>query len=77
MDCRWYTLKYHPNGSVEHLKAQLVTKGYTQTYGMDYMETFYPVARLNSLRILISVAINRQWPMYQLHIKNAFLNGDL
>ena len=76
--CRWvYTVKYHPDGSVDHLKAWLVAKGYTQTYGVDYMETFSPVARLNSVRIFISVTVNRQWPMYQLDIKNAFLHGDL
>ena len=54
-----------------------MTKGYTQTYGVDFMETFSPMAQLNSVRILISVAINRQWPMYQLDIKNTFLHGDL
>jgi len=57
-------------------KAQLVAKGYTQSYGVDYMETFSPVAWLNSVRILISMAVNRQWPMYQLDIKNIFLHGD-
>jgi len=57
-------------------KAQLVTKGYTQSYGVDYMETFSPLAWLNSVRILISMAVNRQWLMYQLDIKNIFLHGD-
>jgi len=55
-----YTVKYHPDGLVEHLKARLVTKEYTQTHGVNYMESFSPVARLNSVHILISVVVNHQ-----------------
>ena len=76
--CRWvYTLKYRPDGSVDRYKARLVAKGYTQTYGIDYFKTFSPVARLNSIRILFSLAVNMDWAMHQLDVKNAFLYGDL
>ena len=51
--------------------------GYTQTYGIDYQETSAPVAKLNTVRVLLSLASNLDWPLFQLDVKNAFLNGDL
>jgi hypothetical protein len=50
---------------------------YSQTYGIDYDETFAPVAKMNTVRILISCAANFGWPLHQLDVKNAFLHGDL
>jgi transposase InsO family protein len=76
--CRWvFTVKQNPDGTVDRLKARLVAKGFTQTYGLDYTETFSPVAKLNSIRIIISLATNLDWPLHQLDVKNAFLHGDL
>ena len=49
-----YTVKYLPDGSFEPLKAHLVAKGYSQTYGVDYAKIFSPVAKISSVRILIS-----------------------
>ena len=63
--------------TLDKLKARLVARGFTQTYGLDYQETFAPVAKLNSIRVLLSVAANLEWPLHQLDIKNAFLNGEL
>ena len=55
--CKWnYTLKYKVDGSLERHKARLVTKDYTQIYGIDYQETFAPMAKMNNIRILLSLA---------------------
>ena len=76
--CRWvYKIKTKADGSVERYKVCLVAKGFTQEYGIDYKETFAPVACLTSVRCLIAVATIRHWPLYQMDVKNAFLNGDL
>jgi hypothetical protein len=72
-----FTVKYKFDGSLERCIARLVAKGFTQTYGIDYLETFAPVTKLNSVRVLLSLAANRDWPLQQLDIKIAFLNGDL
>src|SRR5438270_228247 len=58
-------------------KARLVTKGYTQTYGVNYEETLSSVAKNNTVRILLSCATNRDWKVHQLDMKNAFLHEDL
>ena len=71
------TVKHKLDGCVDRYKACLVARGYTQTYGVDYVETFSPIACLNSIRVLLFIATNQSWDLCQLDIKNAFLYGDL
>ena len=78
VSCKWvFTIKQTPEGKVERYKARLVARGFSQTYGVDYDETFAPVAKMSTIRALISAAANNKWNLFQLDVKNAFLHGDL
>lgn len=62
---KWvFTVKVNPNGSIAWLKAYLVAKGYAQTYGVDYADTFSPLARMASVRLFISLASINPWPFF-------------
>ncbi|KAI3501210.1 hypothetical protein L1887_29073 [Cichorium endivia] len=75
---KWvYKTKINELGNVDKYKARLVVKGYAQREGVDYNEVFAPVARWDTIRTLISVAAQRNWLVYQLDVKSAFLNGEL
>ncbi|CAN7087854.1 unnamed protein product [Brassica rapa subsp. narinosa] len=75
---RWiFTIKYKADGKVERKKSRLVARGFTQTYGEDYIETFAPVAKLHTIRIVLSLAVNLGWGLWQMDVKNAFLQGEL
>ena len=64
MSCKWvYTVKYKANETLERYKTRLVAKGYTQTYGVDYLETFALIAKMNIVKILLSLATNYSWDL--------------
>ncbi|CAA6664374.1 unnamed protein product [Spirodela intermedia] len=68
--CKWvYTPKYKVDGTFERYKARLVAIGYSQSYRIDYFETFAPVAMLNTIQILIALAVNLGWEIHQFHVK--------
>jgi len=72
-----YKTKLKKNGDVEKYKARLVAKGYKQEFGVDYKEVFAPVARHDTVRLVIALATQHSWPIFQLDVKLAFLHGDL
>jgi hypothetical protein len=72
-----FIAEHKVDGLVERYKARLVAKEFTQTYGIDYEEAFAPVAKMNSIRVLLSLAENFHWPIQQFDVNNTFLLGDL
>ena len=78
MGCKWfYTKKHHSDGTLERYKSQLVTRDFTQSYGIDYFETFAPMEKMETVRILLALAAHFQWTICQFDVKNAFLHSDL
>ena len=73
-----FTIKHKADGTIERYKARLVAKGYTQSYGVDYQETFPSIAKLNIVRVLLSLASNQDWPLLQFDLmKNVVLHGEI
>jgi len=75
---KWiYKHKYHLDGSLARHKACCVVRGFSQQHGIDYDETFSHVVKPATIRLVLSIAASRHWPIHQLDVKNAFLHGHL
>jgi len=78
INVKWvFKTKLKPDGQVAKFKARLVARGFLQKYGQDYCEVYAPVERMETIRLIVAVAIKHNWLMYQLDAKSAFLNGEL
>jgi hypothetical protein len=76
--CKWiYKTKYDSKGKIERFKARLVAKGFTQREGIDYTETFSPISKKDSFRIVMTLIAHYDLELHQMDVKTVFLNGDL
>jgi histone deacetylase 1/2 len=78
IDCKWvYRIKRNSDGTIDRYKAHLVAKGFKQRYGIDYEDTFSPVVKAATIRVVLAISVSHGWSLRQLDVKNAFLHGVL
>jgi histone deacetylase 1/2 len=78
IDCKWvYKIKRRSDGTIDRYKAWLVAKGFKQRYGIDYEDTFSPVVKAATIRLVLSLVMSQNWCLRQLDVTNAFLHGYL
>jgi hypothetical protein len=78
VECKWiFKKKKDADGNVTIYKARLVAKGFRQVQGVDYNETFSPIAMFKSIRILLAIVAFHDYEIWQMDIKTAFLNGNI
>ncbi|KAK2405219.1 hypothetical protein QL285_054482 [Trifolium repens] len=78
IDVKWvFKVKLNPDGTISKHKARLVARGFLQKHGIDYNEVFAPIARIETVRLVVALACRNKWLLYHLDVKSAFLNGPL
>ena len=78
VSCKWiFRIKRKSDGSIDKYKSRLVAKGFHQRPGVDYLETFSPVIKPTTVRLVLNIAVSNGWPLRQLDVNNAFLQGNL
>ena len=78
VSCKWiYKIKRDAQGEISRYRARLVARGFTQVHGTDYFDTYAPVTRLETIRLLFALAVEKDWEIRQIDVKTAYLNGDL
>ena len=78
LQCKWvFNNNFSADGSCLKYKEILVSKGYSQVHGIEYNETFAPVAKMDSIRLALAIAASKQWEVHHMAVKCSFLNGDL